>query len=70
MKNSESGKVVERPKPDDQATGDGTRFIKLGGAVRYHLDDLTAFIEENRRASTTDHGAKADTDAITDLTGI
>ena len=44
--------------------------IKLGGAVRYHLDDLTAFIEENRRASTTDQGAKADTDAITDLTGI
>ncbi len=34
----------------------GPRFLKLGGAVRYELADIEAFIEASRRASTSDPG--------------
>ena len=33
--------------------GQGPRFRKIGGAVRYHPDDLTAFIEAAGRNSTS-----------------
>jgi predicted DNA-binding transcriptional regulator AlpA len=34
--------------------GSGPRFIKLGGAVRYDIADLLAFIEQNRKKSTSE----------------
>ena len=38
--------------------GDGPKFVKLGGGrmVRYRESDLTAFIERDVRASTSDRG--------------
>ena len=39
--------------------GTGPRFIKIGGAVRYDPEDLTAFIESSRRSSTSDAGEEA-----------
>jgi hypothetical protein len=35
-------------------SGKGPRFLKIGGAVRYELADLCAFIEASRRSSTSD----------------
>ena len=35
-------------------SGDGPPFIKLGGAVRYRRSDLEAYIEAQRRQSTSD----------------
>ena len=32
--------------------GGGPRFLKLGGAVRYKLDDLRAWIEDRARENT------------------
>ncbi len=37
-------------------SGRGPLFLKLGGAVRYDLADLDAFIEFSRRESTSDPG--------------
>ncbi len=37
-------------------SGRGPRFLKLGGAVRYELADIEAFIEASRKASTSDPG--------------
>jgi len=39
--------------------GRGPHFIKIGAAVRYSIDDLTAFIDRNRRRSTSDKGEVA-----------
>ncbi len=36
--------------------GKGPRFLKIGGAVRYDLSDLEAFITAARRHSTSDQG--------------
>ena len=36
--------------------GKGPSFLKIGGAVRYDLADLEAFIEASRRRSTSDRG--------------
>ena len=36
--------------------GTGPSYIKLGGAVRYDLAVLEAFIEASRRRSTSDRG--------------
>lgn len=35
-------------------SGDGCRFIKLGGAVRYAPTDLAEFVADGVRRSTTD----------------
>ena len=40
-------------------SGCGPRFLKLGGAVRYDMADLEAFIEAGRRNSTSDSGLAA-----------
>ena len=40
-------------------SGTGPPFIKLGGAVRYRRSDLEAYIEAQRRQSTTDTGQAA-----------
>jgi hypothetical protein len=37
-------------------TGDGPRFIKFGGAVRYDLKDLQDFVARSVRHSTSDQG--------------
>ena len=34
--------------------GKGPRFRKLGGAVRYHVDDLQNWVEQRVRTSTSD----------------
>ena len=34
-------------------------FIKIGGCVRYDVNDLDAYIEAGRRTSTSDDGTKA-----------
>ena len=39
--------------------GHPPRFIKLGGAVRYDMTDLSAFMESGRRTSTSDPGPEA-----------
>ncbi len=36
--------------------GKGPRFLKIGGAVRYDLAVVEAFIEGSRRRSTSDAG--------------
>jgi hypothetical protein len=36
--------------------GKGPPFRKIGAAVRYHLDDLSAFIQASLRGSTSDPG--------------
>ena len=36
--------------------GKGPSFLKIGGAVRYELAILEAFIEASRRSSTSDPG--------------
>ena len=36
--------------------GKGPSFLKIGGAVRYDLAVLEAFIEASRRRSTSDRG--------------
>jgi predicted DNA-binding transcriptional regulator AlpA len=39
-------------------TGAGPRFVRIGTrAVGYTIDDLDAFIEAGRRASTSDSGS-------------
>ncbi len=37
-------------------SGDGPLFIKIGGAVRYRVTDITKFINEGERSSTSDTG--------------
>lgn len=39
--------------------GLGPLFIKVGAAVRYDPEDITAFIEAQRRSSTSDQSAAA-----------
>ena len=36
--------------------GDGCPFIRIGRAVLYDQDDLDAWLANNRRKSTSDHG--------------
>jgi hypothetical protein len=40
-------------------TGDGPRFIKFGGTVRYDLKDLQEFVAQSARRSTSDQGGGA-----------
>lgn len=40
-------------------SGEGPPHIKLGGAVRYRRSDLEAYIEAQRRTSTSDTGEAA-----------
>ena len=39
--------------------GSGPAFVKVGNAVRYDPDDVSAFIEAGRRISTSDPGPEA-----------
>ena len=39
--------------------GRGVAYRKIGGCVRYHPDDLAAFVEAARRTSTSDLGPEA-----------
>ena len=39
-------------------TGDGPRFRKHGRYVRYHINDLDAWSEDERRSSTSDPGQR------------
>ena len=39
-------------------TGDGPRFCKHGRYVRYHINDLDAWSEAERRSSTSDPGQR------------
>jgi excisionase family DNA binding protein len=35
--------------------GKGPRFMKLGKAVRYRMEDLNAFLEESVKSSTSEY---------------
>ncbi|HVR07530.1 MAG TPA: helix-turn-helix domain-containing protein [Thermoanaerobaculia bacterium] len=37
-----------------RVTGGGPPFVRLGGSVRYQVDDLEAWIAAGRRLSTSD----------------
>jgi len=37
--------------------GNGPRFLKLNGAVRYRLEDLERFLEDSVKKSTSEYGA-------------
>ncbi len=39
-------------------TGEGPRFVKLGGRVVYRLEDVEEYEREQIRASTADHPSK------------
>ncbi len=39
-------------------TGEGPRYVKLGGRVVYRLEDVEAYEHEQIRASTADTSAK------------
>ena len=41
-------------------SGKGPTHRKIGGAVRYHPDDLTTFIDSSARQSTSAHGTEAE----------
>ncbi len=45
-------------------TGKNVPFVKLGGCVRYDVEDLNAYIETCRRASTSDPGPEATPSAL------
>ena len=38
--------------------GKGPRYRKLGAAVRYHVDDIDAWADEQARTSTSDPGGR------------
>jgi len=38
--------------------GGGPHFVKIGGAVRYRLTSLEAYLQEQERASTSDPGTR------------
>ena len=38
--------------------GRGPRFVKIGAAVRYAPGDLAAYVDQNRRRSTSDPGCE------------
>ena len=40
-------------------TGKGPAYCKLGRRVVYRLEDLTAWLEKNRRLSTSESGGSA-----------
>jgi hypothetical protein len=42
-----------------RVTGGGPPFIRLGGSVRYQVDDLEAWIAAGRRLSTSDTASTA-----------
>jgi excisionase family DNA binding protein len=37
-----------------RVAGDGPLFVRIGGAVRYRLSDLIAFVEARVRSSTSE----------------
>ena len=39
-------------------SGEGPRYIKIGGRVVYRLEDVEEYEREQIRASTTDHPSK------------
>ena len=41
-----------------RVTGDGPRYLKLGSAVRYLVEDIESYLLECRRRSTSDMGSK------------
>jgi hypothetical protein len=49
------GVAVQTPRKW-RLTGEGPRYIKIGRAVRYHPDDVDAFVAASRRRSTSDTG--------------
>lgn len=48
--------IAESTAEKLRLTGGGPRFIKLGKSVVYDPGDLDAWLEANKRRSTTDRG--------------
>lgn len=40
-------------------SGQGPRFVKIGGRVRYRLSDLSIWLDQQTRRSTSDPGPAA-----------
>jgi hypothetical protein len=53
-------KLSDRTLERHRAAGTGPAYIAVGGAVRYLRRDVLAFIEQNRRLSTSDVGQGAE----------
>jgi excisionase family DNA binding protein len=49
--------VSPRTLEKRRSSGGGPVFVKLGGSVRYKVEDLEAWIAGGRRRSTSDPGA-------------
>lgn len=48
-------RLAPRTLANKRVTGNGPAFIKAGGRVLYARADLRAFLEGNRRRSTSEH---------------
>ena len=48
------GGLSPKTLANQRVRGDGARFLKVGGLVRYQVRDLTAYLESCRRSSTSD----------------
>lgn len=46
--------VSPRTLQDLRLKGGGCPYVKIGRAVRYRMDDLSAFVEAGRRAHTSE----------------
>jgi predicted DNA-binding transcriptional regulator AlpA len=51
--------VSARTLENFRVRGGGPRFVKIGGAVRYRVESLEAFLRQRERASTSDPGQGA-----------
>jgi hypothetical protein len=40
-----------------RGTGNGPKFLKINGAVRYRLKDLELFLEASVKSSTSEYGS-------------
>jgi hypothetical protein len=52
--------VSPRTLEGKRVSGGGPPFVKIGGAVRYRLASLEAYLQQQERASTSDPGRGAE----------
>lgn len=63
MTTAEAAEYVRLSQPTLERfrlTGEGSEFLKLGGAVRYRKADLDTWLESRCVRSTSDGGARGD----------
>lgn len=52
------GRIGVRTLANWRSQGSGPPFVKIGGAILYKTDDLTAWEQANTVSSTSQYGAK------------